>query len=546
MVVLVALAVPAIAVLVALQQTSQYTATAQLLFRDQELGNQLFSHNFQLRVQDPNRVATTNADLVDLDVVAQRTSRALHGALTKKEIRNKISISPKPGSDIIAVRATDPDPRAAAVLAQTFCDQFIAFRRAADRRAIDDAQRLLQARLAALKRQGNNHKLQDSLNLRSEQLSTLAALQTGNVELVQGAEVPTSRSSPRPVRNAEIGLLLGLVLGVALAILADRLDRYVRSSDELERLYGVPVLGTMPHVKGLGAGEGGLTLPAQFVEDVDFARANLQYFTAAQELHSVLVTSAVPREGKSTIAVGLAATAASRGSRVLLLEADLRKPVFASLLSLDATPGVSGVLAGGVELREAVERIEVVAAQAGGATAARHQLDVLPAGPAPPNPGELVESAAMAELVRTAAERYDLVIVDTPPVGVVADSVALLDKVSGVLLVARAGVTPRGVPARVRDRLAEAGVRVLGVVLNSVSADRSAPHEYYAHYETARGLLLRRATGDVGLDDLPSEPVPAAGNGQAMTPTATQPPHSDAATTSRGRLRRLVGRADRR
>ena len=184
-----------------------------------------------------------------------------------------------------------------------------------------------------------------ALRAQLDQLRVLAALQTGNAELVQRAAAPTEPSTPKPLRNAILALFLAIALGVGLALLRDRLDHRLRDRDDAEALLGRPVLGVIPESSSLRTDRGdALHLVGQEAEAFRTLRANLRYYDIDRDVRSLLVTSSAPGDGKSTVARCLAATAAAAGVRVILVEADLRRPTLNGLYSGLRTIGLSDVL----------------------------------------------------------------------------------------------------------------------------------------------------------------------------------------------------------
>lgn len=472
-VVICALLVPLAAVAFSVSQQKEYAATASLLFRDPQLDQKLFGSTVFAPSNDPAREAATNAKLVSLDVVAARTSKALHGRMSASAISGEISVEPAGQSDVVSITATDPDPAFAARLANSFAQQFIAFRRDADRSKIASAQQLVQQQIDRLDPRSRDGRQGSALRARDEQLRILAALQTGNAELVQPATTPAAPSSPKPVRNGIIGLLLGLIMGVGLALLLERIDRRLKDSKEVSDLFGRPVIGVIPESRELSRAEQRFDdLPTNEAEPMRMLRANLRYFNVDREIHSVLVTSAAPGEGKSTVAKHLASAAANTGERVLLLEADLRRPTLKTRMRLAGNAGLSQVLAGTRTLSEAIETVSL------DGSAESRTLDVLASGPLPPNPTDLIESERMRQVLGAVSERYDLVVIDTPPTSVVSDAIPLVKSSDGVLVVSRLGKTTRDSLAHLRDQLNNLGAYVLGVVVNSVGRGGASGYGY--------------------------------------------------------------------
>ena len=222
-------------------------------------------------------------------------------------------------------------------------------------------------------------------------------------------------------------------------------------------------------------------MPPSEAEAFQLIRAHLRYFNVDRELRTLLVASAAPGDGKTTVARHLASAAASMGSRVLLLEADLRHPTLAQQLDVQSGPGVSDVLIGAVSLSEATQMIDLDSPSVDGSGG--QMLDVVVAGAAlPPNPGELIESHAMEALLEQAKSTYDLVVIDTPPLAAVSDAFPLLRKVDGVIIVGRMGRNRRDVAERLHETLAGAGAPLLGVVANGFKARRRGSYGYAYEY----------------------------------------------------------------
>jgi capsular exopolysaccharide synthesis family protein len=485
-----------------LLQQDKYTASASLLFQNTQFDQELFGSNFTAAAVDPTREAATNIDLVSLPTVASRTAAVLH--LPTPLVRTEVSVSGGGQADVAQVSATDPSPIRAAQIANTYVAQYVLFRQQADRSKIAGAQDLVQQELIALPPSQRYGSVGQSLQNRADQLGVLAALQTGNAEVVQPASPPTSPSSPRTKRNAILGALLGLLSGLGFVFLAERLDRRVRDASELEDTFGVPVLGAVPESPSYSMA-GTEPLPALEAESFALLRARLRYFNVDREIQSLLVTSATAGEGKTTVALNLAvAEAVARKTTVVLVEADLRRPALAPRLGIDSAPGLAEILSRNSSVEGALRTVEVPVRRTGNGTAHAASFTVIAAGAIPPNPAELVESRAMIDLLSTLSEKFDLVIIDTPPTSVVSDAIPLMRLVSGAVIVSRIGVTTRDAGRHLREQLRKLNAPTLGVIANAMPVKSRGYYGYeYGYYADT---YESRKAGDelVGVSENPT------------------------------------------
>jgi tyrosine-protein kinase Etk/Wzc len=284
-----------------------------------------------------------------------------------------------------------------------------------------------------------------------------------------------------------LGLLVGLLLGLGGAFFLEYLDQTIKNAGDVERVIGVPVLGLIPHDAALGRGDGkrrpfvvvtreGTDAPA--AEAFRALRTNVTFVGAEKPLQFVSITSPGPGEGKSTTAANLAVALAQGGQRTLLIDGDLRRPLMHRVFALMQEPGLTDVLVGRAQVREAI-RPNVVTG-----------LDVLPSGAIPPNPSELLGSAAMHALIGDLRRDYQYILIDTPPTLPVTDDSVVASAADAAILVLKSGDTEEAAAQRALEQLRRVHARVAGAVLNGVTARRD---HYYTYYSYRRDVPRRRS-----------------------------------------------------
>jgi succinoglycan biosynthesis transport protein ExoP len=457
-----------------LTRQKQYTATASVLFNESQLGFDLLGLPTTSGDAQP-AIQADNVRLVQSSQVAALVSTALGGSLSPAQITRKVSASAAGTSDVVAIKAQDTSPAFAARLANLYAQQAIAFATFTDRSNVLQVRDSLQSQLSLMTPAQRKSPAGVALQARISQLNTLAAAQTGNAQLIELASVPGSPSYPKTKLDIVLGGCLGLLLGIGLALLLERLNRQVRV-EELSRIYGHPVLAAVPESDDLQQDKAG-AMDADGHNSIDVLRGRLRYFNVDGQMGSLLVTSCMPQEGKTTIAWHLArASALSTHGRVLLLEADLRRPSLATARGLQAGPGLSDVLAGDCRIDDAIQGVAVAPSRNG--SGSDRLLDVIVAGPVPPNPAELIESERMKELISELTRAYDYMVVDSAPALVLPDPLALMSQVAGVLVVCRVGSTTRDAAEQLYEVLRSVRAPVVGVVANRVKKSLEASYYY--------------------------------------------------------------------
>ncbi len=302
-----------------------------------------------------------------------------------------------------------------------------------------------------------------------------------NARIIEAALVPGAPIAPRKAVNLAAGILVGTLLAIAAAFLLEALDGSIKTVKEARELFGYTLLGVIPSFgrsRKVAPGDEDATLstPVVVVKDTPCApiceayrmlQANLKFLSSDRELKVIVVTSSVPQEGKSTLSANLAAAMAQPGHRVLLVDADLRRPRQHRIWDLLNEVGLSNIIIGQAELRIAIKEV-------------MPNLDVLTAGAIPPNPGDLLASKRMATLIESFPDSYDFVIIDTPSLTVAADAPILGKSADGTLLVVRPGVVDAASARSAKELLERSGQNLLGQVINGVISENE-PHSYY-HY----------------------------------------------------------------
>ena len=331
-----------------------------------------------------------------------------------------------------------------------------------------------------------NRSLYDGVLQRMKEAQVAAGLNASNIMVVDPAQVPEAPSKPRFVFNLALGFILGLSLGVGLAFFQEYLDNTLKTPDEVESLLRLPSLGLIPsiHLNGsskqglttLGAGSNvsyGLALQKNPMAAEAFRSLRTSILLSANPIPKILlVTSALPGEGKTTTTVNLGATLASLGSKVVIVDCDMRRPSCHRAAGVKNSPGFVQCLTGRVQLSEAILPVDGVP-----------NLSIIPCGPIPPNPAEVLSSPLTAELLKRLLAEFEYVLVDSPPILSVADSRILATITDAVVLVTRAYETPYEVVRRARALLYGAGARILGVALNDVNIHKESYGSKYGYYQ---------------------------------------------------------------
>src|SRR5271170_4267957 len=332
-----------------------------------------------------------------------------------------------------------------------------------------------------------NRQLYEGLLEKLKEAGVSAGLRSNNFRIVDVARVPTGPIEPNIPRNLSFAFMLGLTSGVGLAFLLEGLDNTVRTTEQAQMISGLPPLGMIPlgsRTAREGAGGRRLVIAtskeavelitqvrpqSQMAESYRALRTSLLLSNLGAPPRVIMVTSALPQEGKTTTSINCAVVLAQKGIRVLLIDADLRRPSIHKTLGMGPRSGLSNVLTGSATLQQTITRSTILP-----------NLSVLPAGTPPPNPAELLASTNMRDVLEELRGQYDHIVVDTPPTLSVTDAVVLSPRADAIVLVIRSGQTTKQALRRSRDVLMQVNAKVSGVLLNAV--DLSSP-DYYYYYE---------------------------------------------------------------
>ncbi len=454
-----------------------YTATASVTFQSATLPDAALQVS-PSGSSEPQRAADTEVYIAHSSQVAEGVRKQLRISSSAKELLEKVKVEAAANADVLNIVATAGDPRYAARLANAFAAQYIAFKASAQVASIEEAQRQLQQQIAALA-PGSSARL--SLEQSQQRLGGLRAVAGGGANVISLATPPTSPSGMSLTTSVVIGILVGLALAFSLVFLLEAVDRRIKKIEEFERAYRLPALTGVPQAafENWSATERSVRL-----EPYRILRSALDLASVGRPLNTLLVTSAVPGEGKTTVAIDLAHAFALTGRPVVLAEFDLRRPMFARHFNFDSQDGLTAALTRDEQVADLLVRPFPDAPN----------LGVLRAGRLPPNPSELLGSAAVEELIASLAEGGAMVIMDAPPLNPVADTQVLLNNgaVDALLIVARVDKTSREEVRRARAILDRHTVEPVGLAVTGL---RDAGRYGYEPYGVLDGAAMRAEAG---------------------------------------------------
>ena len=466
-----------VSLVLSLTATSQYTATAQLLVQS---------------VGSINSV-TGSGDYLITSAEVQTELQLVTSAQVQSQVRAKLGSAPGVSAaevgqtNVIAVTAVSTNPARAARIANAYARAFVSWSTATEISNLAAAENQLNRQIKAIGKEirrlpsssatevGALSNQQSVLKGQLAQLQVTGASASTGLELVTPATVPSSPSSPKPVQNALVGLVAGLALGIGAAFLRDSLDDTVTSAEAVEGVCGAPVLATVLMVPSWRKKPNPVVISvsnptSQPAEAYRSLRTSLQFVRQDRPMRTILVTSPSAGDGKTSTVVNLGAVFAQAGVRVVLVSCDLRRPGLSQFFAPGEHAELSSVLTGRQPLERAVTPVRGV-----------EGLWTLGTRSIVANPTELLGGQRMRSVVSELAQRFDIVLIDSPPVLPVADAVILSRYADAVLLVVAAGQTSRAQLRRTAQKLAQASAPVVGAVLNKAAAQDE--YGYYGGYQ---------------------------------------------------------------
>jgi capsular exopolysaccharide synthesis family protein len=429
-----------------------YAATASVAFKGETLSDAALQVT-PTGSGEPQRDAATEVLIAHSPEVAEAVRKQLHLNTSATELLSEVTVEAAPNADVLEIAATTPDPRYSAQLADAFAEQYIDFKAKAELANIGTAESQLQAQISALPPGSAQRAL---LQQSQDRLSELRAVAGGSANIIGRASAPTSPTGKSLKTVALIGIVIGLAVAFLIVFLLESLDRRLQSIEEFEREYRLPALAGVPQ----SAFRSRHAVQRTELEPFRILRSALDFAAVTRRMDTLMVTSAVSGEGKTTVAVDLAHAIALTRRPIVLVELDLRRPTFVQHFELDVREGVTTALMGTHAVADLLIR----------PFPELPNFAVLPSGPLPQNPSEILGSARLSDLLAELAGEEHTVIVDAPPLNPVADAQVLLNSsaIHATILVARAYRTKRDAVRRARAILDRHMVEPVGIVVTGL------------------------------------------------------------------------------
>lgn len=479
---------PVLAVIVSSKQQPVYEASAEVYLKRADIAAAVSGVTDPTLQVDPIRFLRTQADVARDPILAQRAvARAGVRGVTPRGLLESSQVTPRRDADLLDVSVTNTEARNAVVLANAYAREFSDYRTEVDTARINAALENVRAKVASLRGQGVSIDSPAYITLLQKQtdLETVGKLLANNTQVLRPAE-GAAKIKPRTRRSGIVGVLLGAILGLGLAFVAEALERRVRSEQEIDETLGIPLLGRLPRPSRRLRKANQLVMLANprsiEAETVRKLRTNVEFANLERNARTIMVTSSVQREGKSTTIANLAVALARAGRRVTLVDLDLRRPYLDRFFRAKSVPGITDVLGGRFELSDAIRSVLVPTAHtrrpdaasfelhaastsSNGRGQAQGVLRVVPAGTIPPDAGELIGTEALGSVLNVLAEQSDYLLIDSPPLLVVGDAMTLSAKVDAMIIITRLRIVHHGMLRELARLLKACPAEKLGYVI---------------------------------------------------------------------------------
>ena len=511
------LLVPGLSLVLSAGQKPLYQASAEIYVKRADIAAAVAGITDPTLQVDPTRFLNTKASVVrDPKLAESVVANAGVPGMTPGSFLASSSVTPNPDADLLEVAVTNLGPHSAVLLVNTYANEMTKYLTEIDTARINDALENVKSRITTLRSQGVTlgSPAYATLLQNQTQLETVGKLLANNTQVLRPA-VDAQKIRPRTRRNAILGLLLGGFLGVGLVFLAEALDKRVRSEREVEDALGLPLLGRIPKPDRKLEKAGSIVMLAEprsiAAEPIRKLRTNIEFMNLERNARTIMVTSSVQREGKSTTIANLGVALARAGRRVVLVDLDLRRPFLNRFMMLPPAPGITDVVLGRLELAAALRAVPIPTAEARGgrrgdmqaavpvaaqSANGHRRLDgvpnVLPAGTLPPDAGEFVGTEAVGKILAALGKQFDYVLIDAPPLLAVGDALALSAAADAMFVIVRLNLVHRGMLKELARLLDGCPAEKLGYVLAGAEFGEGYGYQYAYEYERPEPTRSRR------------------------------------------------------
>lgn len=494
-------------------QVSIYQASAKIFLKGSQ-GESIFPESSMQLWNDPDRSIQTQIELIKSTPIAAKVVKNLGLEVTPEDLAQSIGVKPVKGTDVLELSYVDEVPERARDVVNIYAQEYITSRREASISQLSLAIRQLKSKIEDVKieqfdlakeltenNDTSKRRLESEFAFTSQFYMLLAekhemlkvdqALKKGGAELYQPASIPSMPINASPMRNGIAGLMAGMMLGFGMVFLLEHMDNTIKNPDDVMEHYGLPTIGLIPSKEF----QNDMRLPSRSLvfclhpksstaEAYRGLRNNLKFINHDDTIQSIMVTSALPGEGKTTTTVNLAAALAEIGNRVIVLDCDLRRPMLHKTFKVSNSNGVSNLIVDDLPVDFVIQETEIKG------------LRVITSGPVPPVASDLLTSASLLRIVEECKADSDIVIIDSPPTLAVTDSTILASVSDGALILVDTGKSTIEAAKQFKSIFDKTGARLLGVVLNNIDAGRHTGGYYYYSYDYKNPYMAKPSGND--------------------------------------------------